>query len=241
MNLTRVNYFINSFKVLGEDTLALFYPDYCAACNELLLRSEEVICTHCRITLPRTNFQNIRNNIIEKQFWGKVQLESAFSFFYFHKGERIQRLLHLLKYKERPDIGIVLGKICGNELRKSKHLQQYTMVIPVPLHPVKFRLRGYNQAACFAKGMAESMEISCVESILIRRKQTETQTKKSRFNRYLNVADVFEVKEPHKLVDQHVLLVDDVITTGSILSACSELLKARGAKVSVASIAYANA
>jgi len=224
---------------LAEDTISLFYPNLCAACDELLVRNEEVICTKCKVSLPRTYFMIDDYNPVAKQFWGKVNLQMAFAFYYFQKGERIQRLLHRLKYDKRPDVGEVIGKIAGRELVKELEYLPFTGIVPVPLHPHKERIRGYNQAACFGEGLSEGSTIKYYSDLLTRVKHTSTQTKKSRYERHLNMASVFHVSSDIDFSKEHLLLVDDVITTGSTLCACAEVLLEKGAKVSVASIAFA--
>ena len=228
------------FKSLVQDTLSIFYPQLCAACNDLLVRGEDVICIKCNIQLPYSNYHLDPENPVAKQFWGKIQLESASAFLHFHKGEKVQRLMHQLKYSNRPDIGVYIGTLCGQVFKSSMLFTKVEVVIPIPLHKKKERIRGYNQAACFSDGLAEGMGILSLPRGIKRVKHTETQTRKSRFARYKNVSEVFEVADILALEGKHILLVDDVITTGSTLYACAKVLsEVKDVKVYLAAIALA--
>lgn len=225
---------------LVEDTISIIYPSLCAACDELLVKGEDVICTNCAILLPRTNFHHVKDNVIEKQFWGKVQIEGASAYYHFHKGEKVQNLMHRFKYENRPDIGVCIGQLCGTELKNFLPYKAVELIIPVPLHKRKLRTRGYNQSAAFAEGLSGSLAIPFLPNAIARTKFTSTQTKKSRLERYANVKSVFKINSPQKLINKHILLVDDVVTTGSTLVTCAEELKQiKGVKVSLLAIAYA--
>ncbi len=222
------------------DFVSLLFPELCAACRESLMANEYLICTSCRFNLPYTNFHLQPDNIVAQQFWGKIKLEGAYALFYFTKGGKIQNVLHQFKYKGVKQIGNLLGNIAGEQLIKSKVFNSVDLIIPVPLHKKRMWERGYNQSACFAEGLSEKLNAVVENNNLVRVTATETQTHKSRFARFENMQEVFTVKSPEKLVNKHVLLVDDVITTGSTLEACSvQLLKIPGLKLSIATIAYA--
>ena len=206
----------------------------------MLVRGEDVICIKCNIQLPYSNYHLDPENPVAKQFWGKIQLESASAFLHFHKGEKVQRLVHQLKYSNRPDIGVYIGTLCGQIYKSSNLFTKVEMVIPIPLHKKKERIRGYNQAACFSEGLAQGMGILSLPQGIKRVKHTETQTRKSRFARYKNVSEVFEVTDILALQGKHILLVDDVITTGSTLYACAKVLsEVKDVKVYLAAIAFA--
>ena len=225
---------------LFRDALSVFYPNLCAACDDLLVHGEDTICTKCLMDLPRTNFHLADDNPVAKQFWGKVQLEAATAYFSFYKGEKVQHLMHKLKYEARQDVGEKVGAICGGEIGSVAPFDTADVIIPIPLHPKKLRIRGYNQAACFGVGLSKALQIPCSDKILKRVFHTQTQTKKNRFARYQNVKEVFSVGLPEKIKGKHILLVDDVITTGSTLSACATVLKAfEGVKVSIVTMAFA--
>lgn len=225
---------------LQDDFFSLVFPKICAACGNSLWKNEKVICTYCDFHLPRTHFHLERDNPVSRIFWGRVCIESAAAFYYFNKGNRVQQLIHQLKYKGRRDIGIFLGEQYGYHLKNSQFFETVNLLIPVPLHKKKLMQRGYNQSEQFAIGLGNSMKIAMDPYSLYRTKATETQTKKSRFRRWQNVADLFAVKDPEKLAGMHILLVDDVITTGATVEACVQALYLiPSARISVASIAVA--
>ena len=227
-------------KQTAESILSLFYPRVCLACGNSLFKNEEILCFSCVYKLPKTNFHLEEDNAVARQFWGKINFSSAASFYYFTKGSKVQHLVHQLKYKGYKEIGFHVGKLYGPELLKSPGFKSVTSVIPVPLHPRKLAKRGYNQAEWFARGLAESMKINLDVETLIRAQASETQTRKSRFNRWENVKEIFRVNDPLRQAGKHVLLVDDVITTGSTLEAAGhELFRIPGISISVASIACA--
>ena len=228
--------------ILIDDFISLLFPRICAACGNSLWKQEETVCLSCEFHLPRTNFHLSLENPVSRLFWGRVNLESASAYVYFNKGNRVQRLIHQLKYKGRKDIGIYFGRQYGQHLRYSPFFQTAQLIVPVPLHTKKLMQRGYNQSEQFAIGLGESMKIPVDPDAICRRKETETQTKKSRFRRWQNVAEVFEVKDPRSLEMKHVLLVDDVITTGATLESCIRALSPIHAiRISVATIAVAPA
>jgi len=228
--------------ILIDDFISLLFPRICAACGNSLWKQEETVCLSCEFHLPRTNFHLSLENPVSRLFWGRVNLESASAYVYFNKGNRVQRLIHQLKYKGRKDIGIYLGRQYGHHLRYSPFFQTVQLIVPVPLHTKKLMQRGYNQSEQIAIGLGESMKISVDPDAICRRKETETQTKKSRFRRWQNVAEVFEVKDPGSLEMKHVLLVDDVITTGATLESCIRVLSPiHGIRISVVTIAVAPA
>jgi ComF family protein len=230
-------------KVLGgylSDFVALLFPQLCPACGESLMANEDLLCTECRYSLPQTNFHQHPDNIVAQQFWGKLHLQGAYSLYYFSKGGKVQNLMHHFKYNGMQRIGNVLGSIAGAQLAENEVFASADLIIPVPLHKRRLKERGYNQSSCFAKGIAEKLNAAVEENNLIRTKATETQTHRSRFARYENMKDVFAIANPERLENKHVLLVDDVVTTGSTLEACgNELLKVKGLKLSIATIAYA--
>lgn len=222
------------------DFIALLFPELCQACSANLVAGEELICTHCRFDLPYTNFHFKPDNMVAQQFWGKINLEAAYAMCYFTKGGKIQHLMHQFKYKGVQKVGNILGNIAGSQLAESPVFKTVDTVIPVPLHKSRLRKRGYNQAACFAEGIAENLHVPVTENNLVRVRATETQTHRSRFARFENMQEVFLVTDTEKLKNKHILLVDDVVTTGSTLEACgTELLKIEGVKLSIATIACA--
>ena len=222
------------------DFVALLFPQLCQACGESLAGGEELLCLNCRYNLPFTDFHLKADNLVAQQFWGKINLEGAYALCYFTKGSRMQHLMHNFKYKGVHQLGNLLGNMAGNQLMQNPAYKSADVIIPVPLHKNRLRKRGYNQSKCFAEGLSEKMGIPVNENNLIRVRATETQTHRSRFLRFENMQQVFTVVCPEELINKHVLLVDDVITTGSTLEACGiELLKIEGLKLSIATIACA--
>lgn len=225
---------------LWNDFVSLFFPMICVSCGKNLFRNEDTICTHCLYHLPRTGFHLINDNPVAKIFWGRINVENAASFYTFNKGGNVQHLIHQLKYKGKQEIGVSLGKLYGFELRECEGFNSIDVIIPVPLHKGKLRKRSYNQSACFAEGLAISMKQKMDSSVLFRSSATESQTRKSRFFRWKNVENMFYTKDEHRLKHKHILLVDDVVTTGATLEACAQLLlQIDGVKLSIATIAYA--
>jgi ComF family protein len=222
------------------DFLSLLFPELCPACGTTLVAHEQVICTDCLYNLPFTNFHLQPGNIVAQQFWGKIKVEEAYALYYFSKGGKVQNLMHHFKYKGMHDIGNLLGNIASAQLITNSKFASVDYIIPVPLHKSRLKQRGYNQSACFAEGLAQKLQATVEDNNLVRIKATETQTHRSRFARFENMQEVFVVKDPEKLRDKHILLVDDIVTTGSTLEACGiQLLKIPGLKLSIATIAYA--
>ncbi|MCK9421072.1 MAG: ComF family protein [Bacteroidales bacterium] len=222
------------------DFVSLIFPKICVCCGNSLWKNEEIICRLCDYHLPRTNFHLDPGNPVSYSFLGRASIENATAFLYFNKGNKVQQLIHHLKYKERRDVGIYMGVQYGRQLLQSPLYKSMQTIIPVPLHKKKQKQRGYNQSEQFAIGLAESMNLSVSNNNLIRVKATATQTKKSRFNRYMNVSEIFTVSNPQSLQGKHILLVDDVITTGATLESCIHAMSViPGCKISVACIAAA--
>jgi ComF family protein len=227
---------------LINDFFSLLFPRICAACGNSLWKHEETICLSCDYHLPRTNFHLSIENPVSRLFWGRVDLESAAAYLYFNKGNKVQRLIHQLKYKGRRDIGICLGRQYGYYLLNAPDFKDVEVIVPLPLHWKRLMQRGYNQSEQFANGLGETMNIPVLPNVISRMKETETQTKKSRFRRWQNVAEVFEVVDAGSLKMKHILLVDDVITTGATLEACIRALSSiYGIRISIVTIAVAPA
>lgn len=224
-----------------RDFFRLFSPHICPLCHSAMQNSEQIICFGCMHDLPQTDFHTRpADNPLAQTFWGRVPLEFAVARYYYSKGLKTQRLIHLLKYKNRPEIGIETGKTYGKILFESGILNHVDAIIPVPLHQRKLRIRGYNQSEVFAIGLSETTGIPIDKTSLQRVAFTETQTKKSRFKRWENVKEMFSLVHPEQIKNKHIAIVDDVVTTGATLESCiTELLKGENTKVSVISIATA--
>jgi len=224
-----------------NDFVGLLFPNHCEACEQPLGKGEDIICLFCLYELPQTGYHKEPENPVEKLFWGRVEVARAASLYFFHGKTRVQHLLHKLKYHGKKEIGHKLGRIYGETLKESDFASGIELIAPVPLHEKKKRKRGYNQSDFFAMGLSESLGIEWSPEILSRTIYTETQTGKTKFERWGNVGEVFELKDKGNVAGRHVLLVDDVITTGATLEACTHaLLQSPGVKVSIATIAVAH-
>ncbi len=232
-------YMQKSMFALFHDILNLFYPELCIACGKKLVDQERWLCIECISDLPRTKFHSDPENKVAGLFWGRVKVEHATSWLFFRKGSRYQKLVHCLKYKGMQEVGEELGRLFALELADSPF--RYTdLVIPVPLHAIKLRQRGYNQSEWIAHGIASGLEKPLSTDNLIREKHNPTQTRKNRYERWQNVEGIFSVARPGELINKHILLVDDVVTTGSTLEASVVALLRSGAdKVSIATLACA--
>lgn len=205
------------------------------------MTNEAVICTHCRHEMPLTQYYLDTKNEAVKKFYGKIEIQHASAFLYFNKKGMIQELIHNLKYKGHEEIGFVLGNWYVEDLKELKLEIPFDVVIPVPLHKRKFKERGYNQVTTFGKAIAEGLNIIFDETILYRKKYSKTQSKKNLLGRSENIENIFDVKFAEENQNKHFLIVDDVLTTGATLEACSRaLLKIPGAKISIVCMAMAN-
>lgn len=222
------------------DILNFFFPVYCPVCGATIVVRNQFLCLPCELNMPRASFSDHSDNPVAQLFWGRVKVEAASSFFRFEKGSRYQKLLHLLKYKGDKTIGIYLGKLLGTELKDSIFIQ-CDYIVPVPLHPKKERKRGYNQSEVIARGVSFITGIPVRTDLLFRDSFTSTQTRKSRFERFQNVENVFRFESINIEKSKcSFLVIDDVVTTGSTLEACAAtMLKKKGIKVYIATVACA--
>ena len=219
--------------------LNLFFPKVCMGCKQVLVLQENVLCVLCLHELPYTNLHLNDSKVISNVFYGSVVLEHATALFYYPKKGVIRQLIHHLKYKNQEKISSYLGKWLGLELKDCGYYNDIDVVIPVPLHKKRMRQRGYNQVEGFAKELALSLNAEYNDITLLRNKNTSTQTVKNRLTRWNNVQTIFEVTDFETLRGKHILLVDDVITTGATIKACAtELSKIKDVKLSLAVMAY---
>lgn len=232
--------YLSSLFSLLEDFLSLFYPRLCAGCQTSLVRGEELICLGCLLDLPKTGFEKVADNPVSQLFWGRVDIQLATALCSFDKGGLMQHLMHRLKYKGSRETGEMLGKVLGHDLKRIAAWNDIDVLVPVPLHPGRERERGYNQSTEIGRGLAGALEKPMVCGNLVRNHYSETQTRKGKYERWENVRELFGVKESQTLEGKHILLVDDVVTTGATLEACAKvLLKVPGVRVSIATLAYA--
>jgi ComF family protein len=224
-----------------ESIVNLFFPKICAGCHTLLMTNETVLCTNCRHEMPLTQYHLDSNNEAVKKFYGKVEVEHVSAFLYFNKKGIVQELIHNLKYKGQQQIGVVLGNWYAEDLKELKLKNPFDIIIPVPLHKRKFRERGYNQVAAFGKALDNGLNITYDDAVLYRKKYSKTQSKKNLLGRSENIENMFDIIHSEKNQNKHFLLVDDVLTTGATLEACSRaLLKIPGAKISIVCMAMAH-
>jgi predicted amidophosphoribosyltransferase len=211
------------FKTILSDTIHLFYPHVCTGCGSDLLDEGNLLCIKCIANLPETNFAKHANNPVEKIFWGRLQLIAAHSEFYFSKNSLIQQLIHQFKYKGNTDIGFYMGELMGKSLRASNRFDTVDVLIPLPLYR-----------------MSAVMNIPVIKNNVLRQRYTDTQTKKHRTERWENVAGSFIITDTNQLAGKHVLLVDDVVTTGATLEACgSTIALLNNVQLSIATLAHA--
>jgi ComF family protein len=233
---------MNAAKNLIHSFSHLFFPHICSGCGSDLINEAQLICLQCSEQLAVTHFADHQNNPVEKIFRGRVAITNAMGLLYFTKDSVLQNLLHEFKYRGKKEIGFYLGKMVGNALIQSKFYNNTGALIPLPLFASKEKIRGYNQATVLCEGISAIMNVPVLKNTIIRTSATETQTRKNRIERWQNIEGKFELKDPKSIQNKHVLLIDDVVTTGATLEACAmELLRAEGTKVSIATLAYTSA
>ena len=225
---------------LWDDFFSLLFPRLCYACGNQLMRNESLICTECFVVIHRTNYHFVEDNPVAQLFWGRSLIEKAAAFSYYNKVSRIRKLIHNLKYNGIREIGYDLGRLYGLSLKTSGFINDIDIIIPVPLHPLKERIRGFNQSETISMGIADVTRLPVDIKSLARILVSVTQTKRSRYERWTNVEGIFQVIDSKSIMGKHILLVDDVITTGSTIESCAnELLRIEGVKVSVVALAFA--
>lgn len=225
---------------LFTELLNLIYPNCCLVCGENLLGGEQFVCLRCINEIPKTNYHNLRGNAAEKRFWGKVDIFRATAFFHYQKGSAFQTLIHNLKYKGRKELGDILGRFAAADLIENEDFASVDYIVPVPLHPNKLRKRGYNQSEFIAQGLAVVMQKPLETENLYRAIENPTQTKKSVYERFENTAGIFTLKNTQMFENKHVLIVDDVMTTGSTLESCVAAMKdIKNLKISLFTLAIA--
>lgn len=224
---------------LLKDLFYIFYPKLCVVCDKNLIENENIVCTLCRHDLPLTNFNNYTNNKITQTFYGSINIEKGYALLLYRKESSTLHLIHHLKYKGNENIGVFFGNWLGEMLKENQAFNTVDYIIPVPLHPKKLRERGYNQVTKFGQRLSFYLNIPFIQNELIRISSTKTQTFKSRFERFKNSDTKFKLNNASKFNHKHILLIDDVITTGATLKACAtEFQKSNNCKISILTMAY---
>ena len=215
----------------------IFYPTLCLTCESHLVQNERVICSECRHQLPETDFIESPNNLIEKALEGRVPIIAGTALLFFRKKGIVQKLIHALKYQNHQEVGAFFGQWMGSQLKESRRFKDIDGIVLVPLHPLKQKQRGYNQLTVFGKQLAKELNIPVFDELLIKVGKSNSQTKKSRFSRFEKINERFHIVDTNKLKGKHILLVDDVFTTGATIEACAnEILKTPGVRISVATM-----
>ena len=218
----------------------MIFPKNCVGCGRSLGRGEDILCTICKYELPKTSLLK-QVNAFETKFHGRISIKSALAFLHFHKEGMVQSILHNFKYRDQPEIGLAIGEWFGKDLVEADLANEWDLVIPVPLHRSREKRRGYNQSNHFAQGLGAALDLPVALDAVIRKKRSESQTHKSRQERWENVEGIFEVRKPELVQGKHVVLVDDVVTTGATLESCGHALLQAGAKdLSFATLAIAH-
>ncbi len=231
---------VSAVRDIADDFLSLFLPRLCLVCGRHLVRGEEVLCTGCLLEMARTDYHLTRGNMLEQAFWGRCLVERAAAFSLYNRGSHIRKLIHQLKYACRKEVGVMLGRLYGSLLADSGFTDGIDFIVPVPLDPARERRRGYNQSSCIAAGIASRCRIAVRDDLLIRRRGAGSQTRRGRYERWENVEGLFAVRQPEMVAGRRLLLVDDVITTGSTIEACVSALHGAGCRdVSVVALAAA--
>jgi ComF family protein len=230
---------MNFLKQWSHDFFHLVFPHNCAGCGSDILDEKHQLCLHCISELPVTNFFGQPGNPVEVNFYGRIPVRHAAAGYFFTKESLLQHLIVQLKYRNNKDIGVYLGQFLGHMLVKSGQFDDVDALVPLPLNPKRERKRGYNQATALCDGIASVWNKPVIDRVVIRKVYTETQTQKSRISRWENMDGVFAVRDPAALQGKHLLLIDDVVTTGATFEACgSEMLKVAGTTLSIGALAY---
>ncbi|MFN0050310.1 MAG: ComF family protein [Cytophagales bacterium] len=229
-----------SIGTLWNDFLAQIFPEFCHSCHGEILSAEHLICTSCIATLPKTNHILEQQNELWVKFSNRIRFEYAIAYFKFYKKGKIQPLLHSLKYHNNQELGVLLGNMFGYDLNEKGFANKFDVLIPIPLHHTKLKKRGFNQCDVIAKGIAERLNITVGTDIVKRNQATKSQTKIGKTERWENVADKFEVLKPEAIEGKHIVLLDDVVTTGATFDALAEvILKYNPSKISILALAEA--
>jgi len=219
--------------------LDLFFPRVCPVCGVLLVGGESHICLRCLSDLPLSYFWSWRDNPAEVLIRERVELEAAVSLIFYRRESRWRSVIHKFKYSSQISLGKYLSKILVRRMAESKAFSGVDLIVPVPLHPIKRWMRGFNQASVIAGELSAALGRPVIEGVLVRSRYSSTQTTKDRRSRQRSVKGAFSVRDPKRFNGKHILLVDDVLTTGATIEACGlEILKSDGVRLSVATLAF---
>lgn len=223
-----------------HDFVNLFYPKVCQVCNSILVKGEDIICVSCLHELPVTNYHLNKENPVVKVFYGRIPIENATALLEFQKKGSVQKLIHQLKYRKQKEISSFLGRWLGEEITATGDYKDVDIVIPVPLHRKKLKIRGFNQVEGFGKEIAKALEVPYKDDVLLKKSFSTTQTLKERLSRWGNIQETFVLTNAGTISNKHVLLVDDIITTGATLEACAQTLQqVPKLRISIATMAIA--
>ena len=238
------NIFTNSkswFQDTGQALLHLAFPHICQGCGTDVIDNAHQLCIRCLAALPRTNFEMHAENPVERNFWGRLPLQHAAAQYYFTKDSGMQHLINVFKYRGNKALGFYLGALIGAALKESKRFDDVEALIPLPLYLSKERARGFNQSLVLCQGIASVWPIPVLTNAVVRKEATESQTKKTRVERWQNMKGRFEVIDADAITGRHILLIDDVVTTGATLEACGrEICAVPDTTLSMATLCYAS-
>lgn len=227
------------FDEIQKNLLNVLFPVFCNGCSNLLLKNENVICTKCLHNLPFTLHHQIKDTEINKIFYGIIPFEFGASILYFTKKGFVQNLIHNLKYRNRQEIGTYLGDLYAKELIDLETIKSIDFIIPVPLHKKRLHERGYNQVTTFCKSIEKNLTIPVLDDVLVKKQHLKSVTDKSKEARLKHNENVFSIENEHKIEGKHILIIDDVFTTGATIEACAkEILKIKNTKISMLTMAY---
>lgn len=240
MNANAVSHHFSGLKEIKDALLHLVFPHICSGCGNDVLSKDSMLCMRCIASMPETNFECHPGNPVEKKFWGRLNLAAAAAQFYFTRHSLVQVLMHQLKYRGNRELGIQLGRLMGQRFLRTDRFS-IDALVPLPLFPAREKKRGYNQAALLCEGISETLNIPVYNNVVVRPQHTATQTQKGKIERWKNIEGRFQLTNASAIRDKRIMLVDDVVTTGSTLESCgSELLKAGNVQLSFGILCYAS-